>query len=75
MEKFDPINIFGAEKYEAIMAFLVGALSNGIFARLFSAVFLFLALWFVWRKKQVPVGMVMIGLSVGFVFVGLAFRG
>jgi hypothetical protein len=74
MEKFDPVNIFGTERYDAIMAFLVGALSNGIFARLFSAAFLLLALWFVWRKKQVPMGIVMICLSVGFVFIGLAFN-
>jgi uncharacterized membrane protein YjjB (DUF3815 family) len=75
MEKFDPVHIFGEEKYNAIIAFLIGALSNGIFARLFSALFLILALWFVWRKKQVPIGMVMVALSVGFVFVSLFFRG
>jgi hypothetical protein len=74
MEKFDPINIFGPERYAAIVAFLTNALTNGILARLLSAVFLILALWFVWRKKQVPMGMVLVCLSVGFVFVGMVIR-
>ncbi|MDR2105311.1 MAG: hypothetical protein LBP51_06115 [Deferribacteraceae bacterium] len=71
MEKFDPMHLLGVERYNSLIAFITNALTNGILARVLSAALLILALWFVWRRKQVPMGMVLIALSVGFVFIGM----
>lgn len=68
MKYFDPMYWLGEEGYAKVSEIIVAQLFNGNVARVLSAAFLLVGLWFVFRRKLTGAGLGFVSVSVILIF-------
>ena len=70
----DPMYWLGEEGYSQLSKIVIDAVFNGVGARVLSATFLAMGLWFVFRRKLTGSGLIFISISSFIMFGQTIFR-
>lgn len=68
MKYLDPLYWFGEDGYRSISEAIAAQLFNGNIARVLSAAFLIVGMWFVFRRKLTGTGLMFVSVSVLLIF-------
>lgn len=73
MKWLDPLYWMSQEQYDSLLNTLVTHILGGLGARIISALLLTLSVWFVLRRKNLPIGLIFMAGCI-FILFGTWFR-
>lgn len=68
MKYLDPLYWLGEDGYASVSDAVASQLFNGNIARILSAAFLIIGMWFVFRRKLTGTGLMFVSVSVLLIF-------